>query len=193
MTTDGTLRRKESVENIDNYLTRARTLDRGEFVMAYRHLFLLKHPKPRQISGESWMRDLDGATVTRELQFDPVPDRMQLVVVKKSAGNENPWEFSIGRAVTCDVVLRFPFISKLHAHLAVGASGKISLMDRSSTGRTSRNGRPLHTKSAEEIQIGDTLSLGALDLELCDAERLHRLLANPQTVKRVDPYPLCRR
>lgn len=165
------------MEGIDEYLLRARRLDVGGFVMAYRHLFLLKHPKSQQVVPASWSRDLDGATRPLELRFDPAADRMQLAAIKKKERNGNPGEFSIGRASTCDVVLRFAFISKLHAQLTVDAHGKLSLLAHSSTSSTSRNGRPLQGGHAEEVQIGDMLSFGHLDLELCDAERLHRVFA----------------
>lgn len=165
------------MEEIDEYMKQAR-MDRGAFVMAYRHLFLLKHAKPLELMFHASPAVLDVSTMSGKFTFDPAADRPQLAPVKKRPGNPDPWMFSIGRCATCDVVLHFPVVSKLHAHLTVDPSGKIAIIDAGSATSTRRNGRRLTPKQAEHLQIGDRLAFGSLELELCDAERLHQLLAS---------------
>src|SRR5262245_27832586 len=44
----------------------------------------------------------------------------EILPVAKAAGNPYPDRISIGRARNCDVVMRDPTVSKLHAHFRVG-------------------------------------------------------------------------
>jgi FHA domain-containing protein len=170
------------MDELDEYVQRARMLDRGAFVMAYRHLFLLKHAKPPELKFDAASGLLDGPTMMGKFAFDPAANRPQIAPVKKKPGNPEPWAFSIGRAATCDVVLRFPIVSQLHAHLSVDASGSIAIIDAGSANSTKCNGKRLLPKQTELLQIGDRIGFGPLEFELCDAERLHHLLASPASI-----------
>jgi hypothetical protein len=165
------------MEELEEYLQRAR-MDRGAFIMAYRHLFLLKHARPLELRFDAASDLLDGPMMNGKFPWDPAADRPQIALVKKRPGNPEPWTFSVGRAATCDVVLRFPVVSQLHAHLTVEPSGRMVIIDAGSSNSTKRNGRPLVPKQGEFLHIGDKLGFGSLELELYDAERLHHLLAS---------------
>lgn len=176
------------MEELHDYLQRARQLDRGAFVMAHRYLFFLKHAKAPEPRFDAMSDLLDGPTMSGKFTFDPAADRMQIAAIQKKPGNAEHWVFSIGRAATCDVVLRFPIVSQLHAHLTVDASGKIAIIDAGSANSTRCNGKRLLPNQVEALQIGDALSFGPLKLELCDAERLHRLLSSPLAMN-IRPLP----
>ena len=104
-----------------------------------------------------------------------VPTITQLVPVKKNPDNPFPDRLTIGRATNCDVVIRFAFISKVHAHLFIQGD-KLTLRDNKAANGTFHNRRRLEPGSSRSIRLGDTLGFGALELELIDAGRLYQLL-----------------
>jgi hypothetical protein len=65
----------------------------------------------------------------------PMPPRLELAGV--------PDRISLGRARNCDIVLRDPSVSKLHAHFRVKDDGKFDLVDRLSENGTEINGARL--------------------------------------------------
>jgi pSer/pThr/pTyr-binding forkhead associated (FHA) protein len=85
---------------------------------------------------------------------------------------------TIGRATNCDVVIRFAFISKVHAHLFVQGD-KLTLRDNKAANGTFHNRKKLDAGGSRSIKLGDTLGFGALELELVDAARLYQLLRAP--------------
>jgi hypothetical protein len=119
--------------------------------------------------------DIDYATRTLSLNFDPLPRVSQVVEVKKNPENPFPDRISIGRATNCDVVIRLAFVSKVHAHLIMQAD-KLTLRDNKASNFTFHNHRRLDPGSFRNVQLGDILSFGALDLELVDAARLYDIL-----------------
>jgi hypothetical protein len=162
------------MEPVKEYQRKARGLGQSAFQQLYPHLFLFKHAKIVREQRDS-EPDFDYATQAISLNFDPVPGETQLVVVKKNPENPFPDRLTIGRATNCDVVIRLPFISKVHAHLFVQGD-KLALRDNKAANATFHNHRKLEPGSSRSIALGDIISFGALDLELVDAARLHDLL-----------------
>jgi hypothetical protein len=73
---------------------------------------------------------------------------------------------TIGRAPTCDLVLEYGYMSRLHASLELTESG-YTVVDAGSTNGTSVNGRRI-----SEMQLlcsGDEISMGELSLVFFDA------------------------
>jgi hypothetical protein len=97
--------------------------------------------------------------------------------LQKKPGNPYPDRISVGRAVNCDVVLRAPYLSKLHAHFWRNPDGSLQLSDNSSANGTRLNSTPLIAGEAASVRSGDRISFGGLDLELIDAAALWDLLA----------------
>lgn len=156
------------------YLRNARTTTASAFREIYPHHFLFKHPKqPRDGAGAQ--PEIDYATRTLSINFDPRAAEAQVVCVKKKPENPFPDRISIGRATNCDVVIRLAFISKVHAHLFVQGD-KLTLRDNQASNGTSLNHRQLESGSARTVKIGDVVSFGSLDLELVDATRLYDIL-----------------
>ncbi len=172
------------MEAVTDYLRKARSSTVAVFQQAYPHLFLYKHPKVVRERRE-FDSDIDYATRAIDMNFDPMPGEPQLAVVKKNPDNPYPDRLTIGRATNCDVVIRFAFVSKVHAHLFIQGHDKLTLRDNNSSNSTFHNHRRLEPGSTRSVKLGDILSFGALDLELADAARIYEILravAAPGTV-----------
>jgi pSer/pThr/pTyr-binding forkhead associated (FHA) protein len=162
------------MESVVEYLGKARGMPVEAFRQAYPHYFLYKHPKSvRDVAGPQ--PDIDYATRTLSLNFDPLPGEPQVVPVKKNPDNPFPDRLTIGRAINCDVVIRLAFVSKVHAHLFIQGQ-QLTLRDNRASNFTFHNHRKLEPGSSKAVKLGDVLSFGALDLELVDAGRLYELL-----------------
>jgi hypothetical protein len=163
------------MESASDYLSKARSMTAEAFGQLYPHYFLYKHPKRVRDTGQG-KQDIDYATRTLSLNFDPLPGESQLVPVKKNPENPFPDRLTIGRATNCDVVLRLAFVSKVHAHLFIQAGDKLTLRDNKASNYTFHNHRRMEPGSSRAVKLGDILSFGALDLELVDAPRLYEIL-----------------
>ena len=162
------------MQDVTEYLRKARALSAEAFRQLHPHYFLYKHSKQVRDTGQS-EQDIDYATRTLSLSFDPLPALSQLVEVRKNPHNPFPDRITIGRATNCDVVLRLGFVSKVHAHLLIEGD-KLTLRDNKASNFTFHNHRRMEAGSSRLIQLGDILSFGALDLELVDATRLYEIL-----------------
>jgi FHA domain len=100
---------------------------------------------------------------------------LEVLPVIKAAGNPYPDRVSVGRARNCDVVMRDPSISKLHAHFRIGGP-KLELVDIDSQNGTRVNGRPLAPHQAAQVSNGDILLFGSVSAKLVDATALYDLL-----------------
>ena len=162
------------MDDLTEYLRKARGVTQATFQQLYPHYFLFKHAKAAMAS-RSGDHEIDYATRAIDLNFDPMPNVMQVVAVKKNPDNPFPDRLTIGRATNCDVVIRFAFISKVHAHLFVQGD-KLTLRDNKAANGTFHNHKKLDAAGSRSIRLGDTLGFGALELELIDASRLYQLL-----------------
>jgi hypothetical protein len=162
------------MDDVTEYLRKARGVTQATFQQLYPHHFLYKHPKAAAV-GRAVGHEIDYATRAIDLNFDPMPNVMQIVPVKKNPENPFPDRLTIGRATNCDVVIRFAFISKVHAHLFVQGD-KLTLRDNKAANGTFHNHKKLDAGSSRSVRLGDTLGFGALELELIDSGRLYELL-----------------
>jgi FHA domain len=165
------------MDEVTEYLRKARGVTQATFQQLYPHHFLYKHPKDL-VADSSNEPEIDYTTRTIDLNFDPMANMVQLVPVKKNPENPFPDRLTIGRATNCDVVIRFAFISKVHAHLFVQGD-KLTLRDNKPANGTFHNRRKLEPGGSISIKLGDTLGFGAIELELVDAAKLYQLLRTP--------------
>jgi hypothetical protein len=100
-----------------------------------------------------------------------------VMTIEKAPGNPYPDRISLGRTRNCDMVLRDPSVSKLHAHFTVAAdTGALLLCDADSQNGTRRNGRVLVPNEPVPLQSGDILVFGTVSARLADAAALYDLL-----------------
>ncbi len=100
---------------------------------------------------------------------------LEVLPVVKAPGNPYPDRVSVGRARNCDLVMRDPSISKLHAHFRVGGP-TLELVDIDSQNGTRVNGRQLAPHQPATVASGDTILFGSVAAKLVDAAMLYDLL-----------------
>ena len=99
------------------------------------------------------------------------PQNIEVLPVVKAPGNPYPDRVSVGRARNCDVVMRDPSVSKLHAHFRIGGP-KLELVDIDSQNGTRVNGRAAGAASAGAGRRTATRSSSAASpRKLVDAAR----------------------
>lgn len=150
-------------------------LGRKAYVAANPHLFLVRRA-PTSTSKSDWDEDISFATRVREAPvFDDEADDVEhtgwiIVPVKKRDDGPFPDRIGVGRARNCDVVLRFPSVSKLHAQFRLG--GTLQLVDLGSVNGTYRNGKAMVARTPQDVKAGDALQFGSVQVELLDAGTL---------------------
>lgn len=164
----------------------AQQMGRQAFVTRHLGWYLLKHPNPVSVvpKGELGWNTV-AVNVEGEEFADPFPGEWRMLEIRKRPGNPFPDRIGVGRAQNCDIVLRLPYISKLHAHFvpSVGTDGPgipgsnarmayLRVVDSRSANGTSVNGRDLAAGESAEATSGDWIGFGPLRLQLLDASDL---------------------
>ncbi len=157
-------------------------LDPSRFARRYGHYFLLRLPLT---ADESWDDGIGYDTVVGEIpgRTDGALAQHQLAVagwrvapLVKRDGNPFPERVSVGRARSCDVVLRIPQVSKLHAHFLFDPKGRLLVRDQRSANGTRVNGRRLRPSDPCTVKSGDQVAFGRFVTELIDAPGLQKFL-----------------
>jgi hypothetical protein len=179
------------VDALESFRKLARSIPRDKFAERFSHPFLVKAPvtaiagDPEDAEDDPWGEKISFTTrvIPAEAEPDlidehgPVAREWRVAEVKKRDGNPFPDRISVGRAKNCDVVLRFPSVSKLHAHFLVRPrDATLRLEDQQSANRTFVNGKALRPGVATAIRSGDKIRFGALAVEFLDANAFHTLL-----------------
>lgn len=170
----------------NTYLALARLTTVDEFVAQSNALFLVKRPRQRG-SVQSKPGVISFETKLTKMEIDPYAAEWRIVQVKKREGNPYPDRFSIGRAPNCDVVIRLPSISKVHAHIQVDSPGTYSLRDNEASNATFVNGRKLEAKGKAPLRVGDEISFGSLELQFVDAAMLYQILKSEVVASKSPP------
>jgi hypothetical protein len=153
----------------------AESTTREEFAAKLPHTFLVLDQglyDQEQVGFSTQVVDpvsLKRGTSTRKAQH------LEVLPVVKAPGNPYPDRVSVGRARNCDVVMRDPSVSKLHAHFRIGGV-KLELVDIDSQNGTRVNGRPLTPHQPATVASGDTILFGSVAAKLVDATTLYDLL-----------------
>jgi hypothetical protein len=100
--------------------------------------------------------------------------QLTILPIAKAQGNPYPDRISVGRARNCDVNIRDPSVSKLHAHFKVKPGG-FELVDLESQNGTCVNGQPLASNRGETVSSGDVLLFGGVTCKLLNAGLLYDL------------------
>ena len=158
-----------------DYFELVHTLARSAFAARFPGCFLLKRPR-RDAAVESSPNRFGFATITAKIEIDPFAREWEIVSVDKRPGNPFPEKVSIGRATNCDVVLRVPFVSKVHAYVLRGGNGAFTLQDNRPSNPTFHNQEKLAPGESRSLKVGDSIGFGQLEFEFVDAERLHDIL-----------------
>jgi hypothetical protein len=158
----------------DSLAELAQSSTRDEFVAKMPHQFLVLEQalyEQAEVGFSTQVVDpvsLKRSTVRR-------PQNIEVLPVIKAPGNPYPDRVSVGRARNCDIVMRDPSVSKLHAHFRIGG-GKLELVDIDSQNGTRVNGRALAPHQPAPAATGDTVLFGSVACKLVDAAALYDLL-----------------
>jgi FHA domain len=150
-----------------------RTLTKDEFLAHFPHLFLLL-----ERADDSGRLQFHTEIVDAKKGLPSRPSGTNLVPLVKAPGSPYSERISIGRARNCDVVLRDPSVSKLHAHVRREADGSSSLVDLGSQNGTLLDGVKVAPSQPVPIKPGSFVTLGRMTGRILDAAMLHRLLSN---------------
>ena len=152
----------------------ARGQTRSQFLAEHAGYYLLKRPRADvALAAEP---QFGFATTVTKINVDPFARQWQVFPVTKRPGNPYPERLTVGRATNCDIVLRVPFISKVHAHILLEPDGSFSLQDAESSHFTFLNHRKLAPGMARKLQVGDAIGFGSLVFEFVDGGRLYDVL-----------------
>ena len=178
-------------------LAQAVAMSPADFQAAYPHYFLLRRPLTLLISDAD--AESEPAFEYRTASL-PVPgDGLQpwqwwVTSVSKRKGHAFPNRLAIGRADSCDVQLRFRFVSKLHARFHIEDGVPTSLEDAGSANGTFVNGQRISPGQSLKVRSGDRVGFGSLTLELlspaaCQASlrARHSLLPTRRAIPPLDP------
>ena len=141
-----------------------------------RHLFGLRRLSPflrRHLFGLRRLSLSSGWYPLRPRRQKP---DYEVLGVAKAPGRPYPDRISVGRARNCDLVVRDPSVSKLHAHFRMRENGKFDLVDLDSTAGTRINGIQLPPNKPEPVWPGDSVAFGNVGVWLLDAGALFDLM-----------------
>jgi hypothetical protein len=152
----------------------------SEFAALHGEFFLVKRPAAvDRLRGDDFEFRTGSGTVSELMRRAELeagaeePSVTTVAPVRKKPGNLWPNMISLGRTRNCDIPLRFPNVSKLHAIFKLADDGSLVVVDQGSANGTKLNGAPID--SAESVRAGDRLSFGGIECELMDASRLVEL------------------
>lgn len=170
-----------SVRSFASYVADAHRVDAPTFASRFDHLFLVKRPRDRAAAASASAIEYRTALVrcrpeAETLEGEAFARSWLVEPVRKREGNPFPDRVSIGRAVNCDIVLRVPYVSKLHAHLLLEDGAPMRLADLRSANGTWVNGRELSPGEIVGVAAGDMLRFGAAELRIATSAQLHALL-----------------
>jgi hypothetical protein len=163
------------MESLQPYLELAKATTRTGFFAQVEGFFLVKRPA-RIAPAAPAPGKIEFVTSYARAQVDPYATEWRILPVRKKPDNPYPDRISVGRATNCDVVIRLPFVSKVHAHLVVEPDESLSLRGNQPDNPTLHNGRRLEPGASCRLAVGDLVGIGTLEFEFVDAERLYQLL-----------------
>lgn len=151
----------------------ARALSREDFAKRLPSHFLVITDSGEDEPPSSF-ETVDASTTPRAL----LAARPSLEVHEIVKAKDNPYQdrISLGRTRNCDVVLRQPSVSKLHANFHRREDGALDIVDVGSQIGTRVNGRPLMPNKPERIAPGFFLMIGRVAARVTDARGVWDLL-----------------
>lgn len=162
---------------VESLFPAALRLGRPSFVAEHRGFHLLKPPTGHDAEVLGFETLQAGSVGADPSHIVPSTSHWQATKIIKRPGNPYPDRMSVGRALNCDVVLRFPVVSKLHAHFTLTVAGQLRLTDLGSSNGTWHNGLRLESGRPVLVAPRDRLSFGGVHCQVIDADALYELVS----------------
>jgi pSer/pThr/pTyr-binding forkhead associated (FHA) protein len=150
----------------------AAKLSSDEFVARFPHLFLLYYETVDALGASSFATQV----VSRDQAKKKPTSELRVMPLVKAPGNPYSDRISVGRARNCDVVLRNPSVSKLHAHLRREPNGSWVLIDVNSHNGTAIDGVRVSPSQPVPMRIGEQVTFGGMVVRIVDAGQLYLVL-----------------
>lgn len=174
-----------TVERADDILELARTLPRERFIRAVScYMLVIADNGP---DSKPFAYETVAATPAAYRKLPPPGPATEVFPVTKAKDNPFPDQISVGRTRNCDVVLRSPSVSKLHAHFSRDPDGGLHLVDNGSQNGTRVNGKLLYEREPFRVASGDVIQFGRLTTTLLDAAGLFDMLRGQISVRSGTP------
>ncbi len=159
---------------LNELLKEARRLTPPEFAEAHRELFLLvqRSTLHNHAQFETDVPTGRGSVLPPALSSTEV----SVVPIRKSLRSPYQDRISIGRARSCDVVIRDTSISKLQAYVFTGEDGSHAIVDVGSQNGTKIGSHRLVPQKPMPLKAGNILTLGAVVATTLDATSAQRAL-----------------
>jgi hypothetical protein len=150
----------------------ASKLSSDDFAARFPHLFLLYYETIDPVGASSFATQV----VSRDQARKKPTSELRVLPLVKAPGNPYSDRISVGRARNCDVVLRNPSVSKLHAHMRREPNGSWVLIDVNSHNGTSIDGQRVHPSQPVPLRIGEQVTFGGMVVRIVDAGQLYLVL-----------------
>jgi hypothetical protein len=127
---------------------------------------------------------------TADLSGDPEQDPLAptaVRLVQKSDRNPYVDRISVGRAQSCDIVLRHPSVSKLHAHFLQLEGGYWGVRDANSRNGVRVNGERVSSKEPTKLAPDDWIRIGGLETRFVYPAALWKILRGQRSASSRPP------
>ena len=150
----------------------ASKLSSDEFASRFPHLFLLFYETIDPLGASSFATQI----VSKDTARKKPTSELRVVPLVKAPTNPYSDRISVGRARNCDVVLRNPSVSKLHAHIRREPNGSWVLIDLNSHNGTVVDGMRVSSSQPVPLKIGEQVTFGGMTVRVVDAHQLYLVL-----------------
>jgi hypothetical protein len=166
-----------SSEHIGRWYRDVQQSSAAQFAEHHPGLFFLVYQSDRPL-GRAEFQTADYETSVVELveAIRSGQCKVGVLPIRKSSRNPYPDRISLGRARNCDIVLRHPSVSKLHAHIRAQQNGSYTITDLGSRNGTSIGDHALAPRQPEPLHPNNRVVFGTVAAHALDGATLHAAL-----------------
>lgn len=150
----------------------ASKLSSDEFASRFPHLFLLFYETIDPLGASSFATQI----VSKDTARKKPTSELRVVPLVKAPTNPYSDRISIGRARNCDVVLRNPSVSKLHAHIRRESNGSWVVIDLNSHNHTFIDSMQIPASQPVPLKVGEQITFGGMTVRVVDSHQLYLVL-----------------
>ena len=143
-----------------------------EFSVRFPHLFLVFYETVDTVGVSSFATQV----ISKDMARGRPTSQIRAVPLVKAPNNPYSDRISLGRARNCDVVLRNPSVSKLHAHIRKEPNGTWVVIDANSHNGTTIDGNRVTAGQSIPIKIGEPITFGGMIVRIATASMVHQAL-----------------
>ena len=150
----------------------ANKLGAEEFANRFPHLFLVFYETVDTVGVSSFATQV----ISKDAARGRPTSQVRVVPLIKAPNNPYSDRISLGRARNCDVLLRNPSVSKLHAHIRKEPNGTWVVIDANSHNGTTIDGLRVTASQPIPIKIGEPITFGGMIVRIATASMVYQAL-----------------